>query len=101
MFLPKAKLDRHKHTASVASPRANGTTGQSEKRETQGGGQRGLQDTGDTIPKDNVVSLAHEQLQQILNTVETSRNGQDHRGEHEESQGRSSKSQKSCLIRKH
>lgn len=101
MFLPKAKSDRHKHTTSVSSPRANGTTGQSQKRDTQGGGQRGLQDTGDTVLKDNVVSLAHEQLQQILNTVETNRNGQDHPGEHEENQGRSSESQKSCLIRKH
>lgn len=32
-------------------------------------------DSGDVVLKDSVVSLAQEQLQQILNTVETNGNG--------------------------
>lgn len=86
--LLKGKPERHKNSASAATPRSNGTT----EDKTQGGSQG----SGDVVLKDSVVSLAQEQLQQILNTVETNRNGpKEEKGEHKESQGRS---QRCCLI---
>lgn len=86
--LLKGKPERHKHTASAATPRSNGTT----EDKTQGGSKG----SGDVVLKDSVVSLAQEQLQQILNTVETNRNGpKEEKGEHKGSQGRS---QRCCLI---
>lgn len=83
MSLLKGKPERHKHTASAATPRSNGTT----EDKTQGGSKG----SGDVV-----LSLAQEQLQQILNTVETNRNGpKEEKGEHKGSQGRS---QRCCLI---
>ena len=79
----KVKSDRHQQSSTVGSRRANGKKGALQNR---GGGKAGLKDTlpsGDTGLKDNVVCLTSEQLQHILNTVQTSSNGQhppeDHR----------------------
>ncbi|XP_067442486.1 coiled-coil domain-containing protein 66 isoform X2 [Thunnus thynnus] len=80
---PKVKSDRHQQSSTVGSRRANGKKGALQNRS---GGKAGLKDTlpsGDTGLKDNVVCLTSEQLQHILNTVQTSSNGQhppeDHR----------------------
>ncbi|XP_075881307.1 coiled-coil domain-containing protein 66 isoform X2 [Nelusetta ayraudi] len=84
--LTKGKPERHKNSASAATPRSIGTT----EDKTQGGSQG----SGDVVLKDSVVSLAQEQLQQILNTVETNRNGpKEEKGEHKESQGNQTDSQ--------
>lgn len=87
MSLLKGKPEGHKHTTSAAFPRVNGTTGD----KTQGGSKDG----GDLVLKDSVVSLAQEQLQQILNTVETNRNGA--KEEEEEPKKSQCRSQRSCL----
>ncbi|XP_044066447.1 coiled-coil domain-containing protein 66 isoform X3 [Siniperca chuatsi] len=80
----KVKLDRHKHSTTVGSVRANGKTGQPQNSGTRVGGKVGPKDTlasGDAGLKE--VCLTNEQLQQILNTVQTSSNGrhppEDHR----------------------
>lgn len=65
--LLKVKPERIKQTTSAASLRIHGST----EDKTQAGSK----DIGDVVLKDSVVSLAQEQLQQILNTVETNRNG--------------------------
>lgn len=91
VFVLKVKSDRHKHITTVASPRVNGRTGQPQKSGTQAGGKVGLQDTlasRDAGLKDSVVCLANEQLQQILNIVETTSNSQDPPEDHK-TQGRS------------
>ncbi|XP_036957703.1 coiled-coil domain-containing protein 66 isoform X3 [Acanthopagrus latus] len=74
----KVKLDRQKHSTAVSSLRANGKTGQPQNTGTRTGGK--VKDTltsRDTGQKDSVVCLTSEQLQQILNTVQTTSNGQD------------------------
>nr|XP_046240865.1 coiled-coil domain-containing protein 66 isoform X2 [Scatophagus argus] len=88
----KIKSDRHKHSTTVGSLRANGKTGQPQKSTTQAGEKAGLKDplaSEDTGSKDSVVCLTTEQLQQILNTVQTTRMGQnppeDHRTQDSES----------------
>lgn len=88
LSLLKGKPERHKHTISAASPRYIGMT----EDETRGGSR----DDGDRVLKDSVVSLAQEQLQQILSTVETNRNG--HKEEEEEPKESQCRSQRSRLI---
>lgn len=88
MFVLKVKSDRHKQTTAAASPRANRKTGQSQKSGTRVGGKDSLA-SGDAGLKDSVACLTSEQLQHILNTVETTSNGQDPPEDHK-SQGRSS-----------
>ncbi|XP_053172140.1 coiled-coil domain-containing protein 66 isoform X2 [Scomber japonicus] len=80
---PKVKSDRHQQSSTVGSQRAAGKKGQLQ---TRGGGKARLKDTlanGDAGLKESVVCLTSEQLQRILNTVQTSSNGQnppeDHR----------------------
>lgn len=95
--LTKGKPGGHKHTVSAASPRSNWTT--EDNSRTPGGNKRALQQEpvvgGDGVLKDSVVSLAQEQLQQILNTVETKRNGAvEEDGEQKESQGNQTHFQK-------
>lgn len=71
-------MDRQKHSTAVSSLRANGKTGQPQNTGTRTGGK--VKDTltsRDTGQKDSVVCLTSEQLQQILNTVQTTSNGQD------------------------
>ncbi|XP_040889092.1 coiled-coil domain-containing protein 66 isoform X2 [Toxotes jaculatrix] len=78
----KVKSDRHKHSSTVGSVRANGKTGQPQNSGT--GGKVGLKDTlasGDAGLKDSMVVLTREQLQQILNTVQASSNGQQPRSQ--------------------
>lgn len=87
MLVPKVKSDRRKQTTAVASLRANGKTGRSQKSGTRVGVKDSLAG-GDAGPEDGVACLTSEQLQQILNTVETTSNGQDPPEEHE-LQGRS------------
>lgn len=80
MCVLKVKSDRHKHSTAVGSLRANGKTGQPQNSGTRAGGKVGLKDTlasGDAGLKDSVACLTNEQLQQILNTVQTSSSGQD------------------------
>ncbi|XP_038553267.1 coiled-coil domain-containing protein 66 isoform X2 [Micropterus salmoides] len=91
----KVKSDRHKHNASVGSLRANGKTGQPQNSGTQAGRKVGPKDTlaiGDPGLKE--VCLTSEQLQKILNTVQTSSNGQ-HLPEDHRTQGNTSKSDSS------
>lgn len=74
----KVKFDRQKHSTAVSSLRANGKTGQPQNTGTRAGGK--VKDTltsGDTGQKDSVVCLTSEQLQKILNTVQTTSNVQD------------------------
>lgn len=69
------KLDRHKHSSTIGSSRANGKTAPLPNSVTGGRGKAGLKDmlvTGDTGLKDSVMCLTNEQLQQILSTVQTS-----------------------------
>ncbi|XP_051271659.1 coiled-coil domain-containing protein 66 isoform X2 [Dicentrarchus labrax] len=76
----KGKSDRHKHGTTVGSLRGNGKTGQPQSSGTRAGGKVGLKDalvSGNAGLKDSVVCLTSEQLQQILNTVQTTSNGQD------------------------
>ncbi|XP_018518839.1 coiled-coil domain-containing protein 66 isoform X2 [Lates calcarifer] len=82
----KVKSAKHKHSSTVGSLRANEKTGQPQSSGTRAGGKLGLKDTlasGDSGLKDNMVVLTTEQLQRILNTVQTSSNVQhppeDHR----------------------
>ncbi|XP_059185043.1 coiled-coil domain-containing protein 66 [Centropristis striata] len=64
----KVKSDRHKHTTTVGSLRANGrTAGPPQNNGTHSGGTVGLK----TAVKDSVVSLTSDQLQQILLSVQT------------------------------
>ncbi|KAM7421964.1 hypothetical protein PAMA_010169 [Pampus argenteus] len=72
----KVRTDKHEQHTTVGSLRANGKKG---PLQTRGGGKAELKDTlasRDTGLKDSVVCLTSEQLQQILNTVQTSSNGQ-------------------------
>ncbi|XP_030275119.1 coiled-coil domain-containing protein 66 isoform X2 [Sparus aurata] len=74
----KVKFDRQKHSTAVSSLRTNGKTGQPQNTGTRAGGK--VKDTltsGDTGQKDSVVCLTSEQLQKILNTVQTTSNVQD------------------------
>ncbi|XP_065811290.1 coiled-coil domain-containing protein 66 isoform X3 [Labrus bergylta] len=75
---PKVKSDRQKHSTTVGSLRTNGKPGQPQSSGTQAGGKKGTKDTsvrGDTGLKDGMVCLTSEQLQKILNTVQTSSTG--------------------------
>lgn len=86
----KVKSAKHKHSSTVGSLRANEKTGQPQSSGTRAGGKPGLKDTlasGDSGLKDNMVVLTTEQLQQILNTVQTSSNVQ-HPPEDHRTQGR-------------
>ncbi|KAG7226667.1 hypothetical protein INR49_001837 [Caranx melampygus] len=90
--VPKVKLDRHKHGSTVGSLRTNGKTGQPQNRGTQDGGKAGLKESPafwDAGPKDSMAVLTNEQLQQILNTIQTSTSSQ-HLGEDQKTQGRGS-----------
>ncbi|XP_076600222.1 coiled-coil domain-containing protein 66 isoform X2 [Chaetodon auriga] len=72
----KVKSDRHKHSTAAG----NGKTGHPQNSGTRAGGKVGLKDTlasGDAGLKESVVCLTNEQLQRILNTVQTTSNGQD------------------------
>lgn len=88
MSLLKGKPERYKHTTSSASPRVNGRT--------EGKTQVVIKEGGDLVLKDSVVSLAQEQLQQILKTVEMNRNGP--KEEEEEPKKSQCTSQRSYLI---
>ncbi|XP_073323519.1 coiled-coil domain-containing protein 66 isoform X2 [Pagrus major] len=84
----KVKSDRQKHSTAVSSLRANGKTGQPQNTGTRAGGK--VKDTltsGDTGQKDSVVCLTSEQLQKILNTVQTTSNGQDPPEDHRTQNG--------------
>ncbi|KAM7401640.1 hypothetical protein PAMP_016937 [Pampus punctatissimus] len=73
---PKARSDKHQQSSTVGSLRANGKKG---PLQTRSGGKAELKDSlasGDTGLKDSLVCLTSEQLQHILNTVQTSSNGQ-------------------------
>ncbi|KAM7006483.1 LOW QUALITY PROTEIN: coiled-coil domain-containing protein 66 [Tautogolabrus adspersus] len=75
---PKVKSDRQKHSTTVGSLRTNGKTGQPQSSGTQAGGKKGQKDMsvrGGTGLKDGLVCLTNEQLQKILNTVQTSSTG--------------------------
>ncbi|XP_054473201.1 LOW QUALITY PROTEIN: coiled-coil domain-containing protein 66 [Anoplopoma fimbria] len=76
----KVKSDRHKHGTEVNSLRSDGKTRQPQNRGTRAAGKEGRISSlanGDAGPKDSVVCLTNEQLQKILNTVQTSSIGQD------------------------
>ncbi|XP_070758605.1 coiled-coil domain-containing protein 66 [Enoplosus armatus] len=94
----KVKSDRHKHNTTVGSLRANGKTGQPQNGGTRVGGKVGPKDTltsGDAGPKE--VFLTDEQLQQILNTVQTSSNGQ-HPPQDHSTQGKQSDSKSGSSV---
>ncbi|XP_062272555.1 coiled-coil domain-containing protein 66 isoform X4 [Scomber scombrus] len=79
---PKVKSDRHQQSSTVGSLKAGGKKGQLQ---TQGGGKERLKDTlanGDAGLRDSMVCLTSEQLQRILNTVQTSSNGQNPPADH-------------------
>ncbi|XP_026204212.1 coiled-coil domain-containing protein 66 isoform X3 [Anabas testudineus] len=70
----KVKSEGHKHSSAGGALRSNKKTGQPQKVMTLGSRKDTLA-SGNTGSKDSVVCLTSEQLQQILNTVETSNNG--------------------------
>ncbi|XP_023149850.2 coiled-coil domain-containing protein 66 isoform X3 [Amphiprion ocellaris] len=83
----KVKPDRQKHSGTVGPLRVDGKTGPAQNVRTGGGGKAGLKEALTSLDaglKENMVCLTSEQLQQILNTVQTSSNGQhlpdDHQG---------------------
>lgn len=77
----KAKSDRHKHSTAAGSLAACRVAAQPQRSGTQAGGKLGLLQA--LAGGDSVVCLTKEQLQQILNTVQTASDGQgppeDHR----------------------
>ncbi|XP_060925085.1 coiled-coil domain-containing protein 66 [Limanda limanda] len=78
----KVKSDRHKQSSTVASPRANGKPGKPQKSEARAGGKAGLKEapaSGGAGPRDNMVVLTREQLQQLLNTIKSQQPPEDHR----------------------
>ncbi|XP_008299505.1 LOW QUALITY PROTEIN: coiled-coil domain-containing protein 66 [Stegastes partitus] len=86
----KVKTDRHKHSSTVGPLRVNGKTGPAQNTGTRVGGKAGLKEALTSLEtglKENMVCLTSEQLQQILNTVQTSSNGQ-HLPDDHQTQGR-------------
>ena len=76
----KVKPDRHKHSTGAGSLAACRAAAQPQRSATQAGGKRGLLQA--LAGGDSVVCLTKEQLQQILNTVQTASNGQDPAEDH-------------------
>ncbi|XP_069025672.1 LOW QUALITY PROTEIN: coiled-coil domain-containing protein 66 [Embiotoca jacksoni] len=75
----KVKSDRHKRGPVAGPPSTNGKTGPPQNTGSRASGKAGLTDVlanGNAALRDGVVRLTGEQLQQILNTVQTSSNGQ-------------------------
>uniref|UniRef100_UPI003AB105CA coiled-coil domain-containing protein 66 n=1 Tax=Centroberyx gerrardi TaxID=166262 RepID=UPI003AB105CA len=71
----KVRSDRPKHSTAIQSSRTNGKAGRLQNTVTRANGKAGLKDTlanGEAELKESVVCLTNEQLQQILNTVQTS-----------------------------
>lgn len=78
-FIPKGHSDRHDHSNPHGFHRASEKTGQLQKSGTVAAAKIGLRDTVDLkdyIMKNSVADLTAEQLQHILNIVETTCNGQ-------------------------
>nr|XP_019952294.1 PREDICTED: coiled-coil domain-containing protein 66 isoform X2 [Paralichthys olivaceus] len=78
----KVKSDTHKQCSTVTSLRANGKTGKPQKSGVRAGGKAGLKDapaSGEAGLRDNMVVLTSEQLQQILNTIQSQQPPEDHR----------------------
>nr|XP_043880366.1 coiled-coil domain-containing protein 66 isoform X2 [Solea senegalensis] len=93
----KVNSHRHKQGSTVGSLRASGKTAKPQNGGARAGG-KGHKDKlagGDAGQKDSVVVLTNEQLQQILNTVQTSSTGQPPPEEHN-MQGSGSGDRKQC-----
>lgn len=93
-FIPKGHSDRHDHSNPHGFHRASEKTGQLQKSETVAGAKIGLHDTvdfKDYMMKKSVADLTAEQLQHILNIVETTCNGQGPSEDHK-TRGKSSNS---------
>lgn len=78
-FIPKGHSERHDRSNPHGFFRASEKTGQLQKSGTVAGARLGLGDTlevNDDIMKKRVADLTAEQLQHILNIVETTCNGQ-------------------------
>lgn len=71
----KVKADRHKHNGTVG-PKSGKTTQSTGGHDGRKAGRNDTLSGGDAGLKDSMVCLTNEQLQQILNSVQTSSNSQ-------------------------
>ncbi|XP_061584219.1 coiled-coil domain-containing protein 66-like [Cololabis saira] len=74
----KVKSNKHKLCTTLGPLKVNGRAGQPPKSGTRGGAKTAVKDepsSGDREVKQRVVCLTGDQLQQILSSVQTSRNG--------------------------